>query len=213
MPAFDIHVHTRQFSDCSFINPEEVIPRALAARLDGLALTEHGTRWPDEPFEALRRQAEANGLVLINGQEIYTTDARNKMEGEFLVFGIDHSLTGSYSARQLVEVVHSEGGILIAAHPYKLSRNGRTHYYGAGDGLYHLAVDGLELHHPDHGESALRKARKAMEVLGIPGTGGSDAHKPFAIGTFVTLFDAAVRNETDFIREIRLGNVRGERRI
>jgi len=69
------------------------------------------------------------------------------------------------------------------------------------------------LHHPDHGESALRKARQAMEALGVPGTGGSDAHKPFAIGTFVTLFDEAVRNESDFIREIRQGNVRGERRV
>jgi hypothetical protein len=52
-----------------------------------------------------------------------------------------------------------------------------------------------------------------MEALGVPGTGGSDAHKPFAIGTFVTLFDEAVRNESDFIREIRQGNVRGERRV
>ncbi len=213
MWAFDIHIHTHTYSDCSFINPEDLIKRAVETGLDGFAITEHGMRWPDDKFDALCKQAEPHGIVLINGQEIFTAGPKNKIEGEFLVFGLKRSLTGHYSAKELVEIVHTEGGILIAAHPYKLSRNGRSHYYGAGDGVYDLQLDGLELCHPDHSELALKKVRKAMDKLGIPGTGGSDAHKIFAMGSCVTLFESDIRNEDDFIREIRLGNVRAEKRI
>ncbi|MDD5168266.1 MAG: PHP domain-containing protein [Syntrophales bacterium] len=212
MMAFDIHIHTKIFSGCSFINPEDMIQQAAEVGLDGIAVTEHGMRWPDDRFDTLRKMADPHGLVLLNGQEIYTSDRKNKMEGEFLVFGMRRSLTGTYTAKELVEVVHGEGGILIAAHPYKLSRGGKSYYYGAGDRIYDLRLDALELCHPDHDERALLKVRKAMETLMIPGTGGSDAHKMYAIGTCVTLFENTVANEEDFIREIRLGNIGAEKR-
>jgi len=213
MFVFDMHIHTRTFSDCSFINPEDLVQRAVETGLDGFAITEHGMRWPDAQFDELKKLAEPHGLLLINGQEIYTAGSHNKMEGEFLVFGLKRSLTGHYSAKELVEEVHSQGGILIAAHPYKLSRNGRSHYYGTGDRIYDLQVDALELCHPDHDDRALQKVHKAMEKLGLPGTGGSDAHKIFAMGTCVTLFDNNIHNEIDFMREIRQGRIRAEKRI
>ena len=130
------------------------------------------------------------------------------MEGEFLVFGLRKSLWGSFSAKDLVERVHGEGGIIIAAHPYKLSRGGKNHYYGAGNLIYELALDALELYHPGHNERALAKVRKAMEDLGLPGTGSSDAHKIFEVGSFVTFFDNKIGGEEDFIREARNGKVR-----
>jgi predicted metal-dependent phosphoesterase TrpH len=212
MPVFDIHIHTRTFSDCSFIIPEDLIKRAAEIGLDGIAVTEHGMRWPDDKFAELKRLADAHNLVLINGQEIYTAGPGNKIEGEFLVFGVQRSLTGNYSAKELVEIVHGEGGIIIAAHPYKLSRNGRSHYYGAGDRVYELQLDALELCHPDHDERALKKVRTAMKKMGCPGTGGSDSHKLFDVGTCVTRFENEIRNEEDFIREIRLGHIQAEKR-
>jgi predicted metal-dependent phosphoesterase TrpH len=207
MQAFDIHLHTKLFSDCSFIEPEDLIRRAVQLPLHGIALTEHGVRWPDEKFDELRRLADPHGLILINGQEILASSSRNGMEGEFLVFGLRKSLWGSFSAKDLVERVHGEGGIIIAAHPYKLSRGGKNHYYGAGNLIYELALDALELYHPSHNERALAKVRKAMEDLGLPGTGSSDAHKIFEVGSFVTLFKNEIRTEGDFIREIRRGRI------
>ncbi len=164
-------------------------------------------RWPDEKFDELRRLADPHGLILINGQEILASSPRNGMEGEFLVFGMKKSLVGSFSAGELAERVHGEGGILIAAHPYKLSRGGKHHYYGAGNLIYELPLDALELYHPGHNERALAKVRKAMEDLGLPGTGSSDAHKVFEVGSFVTLFENEIRGEEDFIREIRRGRI------
>jgi predicted metal-dependent phosphoesterase TrpH len=212
MMAFDIHLHTRTYSDCSFISPPDLIHQAVQANLQGIALTEHGMRWPDEKFDELRRLADPHGLILINGQEIQASSSRNGMEGEFLVFGLKKSLVTKFSAQELVERVHGEGGILIAAHPYKLSRSGRLRYYGAGDRVYELGLDALELYHPDHDEEALKKVRRAMETLAIPGTGGSDAHKVFEVGSCVTLFESKILSEQDFIREIRKGNIGAEKR-
>lgn len=213
MFAFDIHVHTRKYSDCSFINPEELIHQAIETHLDGIAITEHGMRWPDEEFDKLKKLAEPHGIILINGQEIYTENSKKEMEGDFLVFGLKQSLTGRYSAHELSEMVHKEGGILIAAHPYKLSRKGKTHYYGAGDRIYQLPIDAIELCHPDHTDLALSKVRMAMSKLGIPGTGGSDAHKIFKVGSCVTIFENKILNEKDFISEIRQGNIKAEKKF
>ncbi len=212
MIAFDIHIHTRRYSGCSFIDDEEIIGQAEAARLDGIAVTEHGMRWPDEEFGRLREMAAGRGIVVINGQEISTFNSANRSEGEFLVFGVHRSLTRICSATELIHAVHEEGGIVIAAHPYKLSRGGKSHYYGAGDLVYKLNLDGIELCHPDHNELAMRKVKKAMDELKIPGTGGSDAHKILNIGSYVTIFDNPVSNEVDFIREIRAGKIRAEKR-
>jgi predicted metal-dependent phosphoesterase TrpH len=212
MSIFDLHVHTRRYSGCSFIQYEEIIDQALAAGLDGLALTEHGMRWPDAQFEQLHMAASTRGIVLINGQEIHARDAQGRSEGEYLVFGLKRSLTQTKTAVKLIETVHKEGGIVIAAHPYKLSRGGRSRYYGAGDLIYKLNLDGIELCHPDHSETAMDKVRRAMELMKIPGTGGSDAHKILNIGSYGTIFENPVLNEEDFLKEIRAGRVRAEKR-
>lgn len=213
MKKIDLHVHTRLYSDCAFIKPEDVIERALAEGLDGLALTEHGMRWPDREFDRLRLRAESRGLLLINGQEIYTTDRHGHMEGEFLVFGVRRSLVKAYQAKELIDIVHAEGGVIVAAHPYKLSRNGKMHYYGAGDRLEYLEVDAVELYHPDQNERARSKVQKIMTKRGLPGTGGSDAHVAFAIGECYTIFEADIDSEAKLIAEIKAGRIKGACRV
>lgn len=211
--VFDLHIHTQKFSDCSFIHPEELIAQALEAGLNGFALTEHGMRWPDEEFAILQNLAQPHGIVLINGQEISARNEKSEMEGDFLVFGVKQSLTGRYSAAELAELVHDQNGIIIAAHPYKLSRRGKTHYYGAGDKIYQLRLDAIELYHPDHSSLAVTKVEKAMQKLGIPGVGGSDAHKIFDVGSCVTLFEHKIGSDADFVHQIRRKNVWAEKRF
>mgnify|MGYP001166152214 FL=1 len=212
MIAFDIHIHTRRYSGCSFIQVEDIVDQAKAAGLSGFALTEHGMRWPDEEMEILRVRAASKGLIAVNGQEIHARDLRGRSEGEYLIFGLTRSVTEALCAVDLVKTVHDEGGILIAAHPYKLSRGGRSHYYGAGDLIYTLDLDGIEYCHPDHSEAAMKKVRTAMEKTGLPGTGGSDAHKILNIGSHVTVFENPILSEEDFLREIRAGRLRAEKR-
>lgn len=207
MKVFDLHLHTSFYSSCSLIHPEELITYAAQLKLDGIALTEHGIRWPDEKFDRLRKIADPLGLILLRGQEISTYSPQHGPEGEFLVFGVKKSITADLSARELVKRVHGEGGILIAAHPFKLSRLGSKRYYGAGEGVYELELDALELYHPDHDEEALTKVRQAMAKLGLPGTGSSDAHQIQEVGLCVTLFESPIFSEEDLVQEIRAGRI------
>ncbi len=209
MKVFDLHLHTSFYSSCSSIDPEALIRKAAELDLDGIALTEHGLRWPDEKFDHLHRIADSLGLVLLRGQEISTYSSANGPEGEFLVFGLKRSITADLSASELVKRVHGEGGILIAAHPFKLSRLSKKKYYGAGELVYELELDALELYHPDHDEAALMKVRQAMAKLGLPGTGSSDAHQLHEVGRCVTIFERPIFSEEDLIQEIRAGRIQG----
>lgn len=67
MLVFDTHLHISYYSSCAVITPEELIQQAIQVRLDGIAITEHGIRWPNEKLDGLRRLADPHGLILING--------------------------------------------------------------------------------------------------------------------------------------------------
>lgn len=203
--VFDIHIHTRRYSGCSNIEPDELILRAKKIGLDGIALTEHGIRWPDERIDALLAKTRAKDLVIIVGQEVTCFD-RGRREGDFLVFGVHESLGSNISARRLIERAHGDGGIVIPAHPYKRSRIGDS-YYGVGDGLYKLEVDAIELYHPEHDDEAIAKVKEASVKMGLPMTGGSDAHEIFMVGTCTTVFLNQIRDERDFIEAIKKGRI------
>jgi len=192
--VFDIHLHTRNYSGCSNIEPEALLKKAKDIGLDGIALTEHGIRWPDEKVEAVRLNAKIDDLVIVIGQEV-TCFNKGKRQGDFLVFGVLESLGSNISAHELIEIGHREGGVVIPAHPYKKSRIGDD-YYGVGDRIFDLEIDAIELYHPEHDEEAIIKVEEAsMKMGGIPLTGGSDAHDLFMIGACTTIFEQEVWNE------------------
>ncbi|MBW2348551.1 MAG: PHP domain-containing protein [Deltaproteobacteria bacterium] len=177
--VFDIHLHTRNYSGCSSIEAEDLVRRAEELGLDGIALTDHGIRWPEDRVEALREACGVHDLVIIPGQEITCYNGSWKREGDFLVFGVKESLGSGLSARELINLVHEQGGVVIAAHPYKRSRRGDT-YYGVGDGMADLDVDCIEALHPEHDDAAIQKVRAFAESRGgIPLTfHGGGLHHP-----------------------------------
>jgi hypothetical protein len=203
----DLHVHTRQYSGCSYINPEELIERACLAGLQGLVLTEHGILWPADKLDGLRQGAASRGLLILAGQEITCLDRGRRQD--FLVLGMNRSLGTASSAQALIEMVHHEGGLVIAAHPYKPSRLG-TGYHGAGDDIYELDVDALELFHPNHNQVAREKVLAAAESKGLPMTGGSDAHDIYEVGLYCTRFPDHVSNMDQLMEAIRSGQVSPE---
>ena len=206
----DLHVHTRHYSGCSAIEPEDLIPRAGAVGLDGLVLTEHGILWPEEKLAPFRDLAAEHDLVLLAGQEVTCLEQGRRQD--FLIFGIDRSLGSCPSARELIELVHSEGGVVIAAHPFKPSRLG-VGYHGAGDEIYHLDLDAVELFHPDHSPEARSKVQKAAALKGLPMTGGSDAHELCQLGTNWTRFEQRVEKIEDLMDQIKKGRITPENKM
>jgi len=206
----DLHIHTTRYSGCSSIEPSELIKRAKDLCLQGVALTEHGILWPEHLISALGNEA-GKGLRVFAGQEVACFSQEGRSQGEFLVFGVDRSLGSTRSAEDLIEIVHTMGGVVIAAHPYKPSRT-RVGYYGLGDACTNLGLDAVELGHPDHEEGSMIYGARLLASKNIPATGGSDAHRLSAIGSYITECSGDVVSEKDLVEAIRSGQVRPLRR-
>jgi predicted metal-dependent phosphoesterase TrpH len=201
----DLHVHTRHYSGCSDIEAPELLPRARRVGLAGIVLTEHHILWPEEKLAPLRDAFLRGGVLLLAGQEV-TCFQKGRRQGDFLVFGAGRSLGGNRSAQEMIRIVHGEGGAVVAAHPFKPSRLG-AHYYGAGEEVQGLDLDGLELYHPDHDGPARERVRMAAARKNIPMTGGSDAHEIQQVGNFATRFEGKIGSLEDLVRELRAGRI------
>jgi len=204
---FDLHIHTSRYSGCSNIDSLQVIQRARAVGLNGIALTEHGIRWPDREIEALVARSGVKDFLVIPGEEAACYSSRGKFQGEFLVFGYPKSLGSSKSIDQVIELVHEVGGIILAAHPFKRQDNGDG-FYGCGDAVYTLNIDGLEIEHPSYDSESRNLAKKAMESRSIAGIGNSDSHDLNSIGICRTVFTRRVDNIRILCEEIRARRVR-----
>jgi predicted metal-dependent phosphoesterase TrpH len=198
----DLHIHTNRYSGCSNLDPMALVRKASRIGLDGIALTEHGIRWSDDDIEALRGRAKEERLLIFPGQEAACYDRSGRFQGEFLVFGYPRSLGSSRSIEDLSDRVRGEGGVVLAAHPFKKLKTGEG-FYGAGYGVYDCALDGLETAHPSYDAESVSLARAAMTSLNIAGIGSSDAHDLRSVGICRTRFFDMLTDVASLCRAIR----------
>jgi len=196
----DLHVHTTKYSPCSSILPREVIDTALEMGLQGAVITDHNTIWPKEEREELRKYAVSRGFLILFGRELDTE------KGHVLVFGFDQALPRSISFRELKTTVQEAGGAIVLAHPFRWGhqsgRNTEEHKV-----LFEL-FDGIEALNGKCGACENRRARHIAESLGLPVTGGSDAHSIHMLGRCYTEFDDQIMDEKDLVQAIRSGRLR-----
>jgi hypothetical protein len=192
----DLHVHSRYSGDTD-ADPEEMVLHAIEIGLQGIAFTEHYSYEASEPVERLKEKFRDRILVL-RGVEFSAN------EGHCLIFGVnaDRADLGYLPAKDMVTVVNRKGGVVIPSHPY---RGGS----GWGDLVYEVeglfAVEGVNgFNIPAANTKAVEAARK----LGLPFTGGSDAHEPREVGYCYTVFGEAVTEE-NFIEMLKAGNYSG----
>lgn len=198
----DLHIHTNRYSGCSNIPPAEVVRYARRAGLDGIALTEHGIRWPDSEIGVLVGNAGEAGLAVIAGEEVACFSSAGRFQGEFLVFGYPKSLGSSRPVERVIELVHGAGGVVIAAHPFKPHETGQG-YYGCGNAAWELDIDGIEIEHPDYTDESRRMARRIMEARGLAGISCSDAHDLGGIGRYRTVFEVPIVDARSLCDAIR----------
>ena len=197
----DLHIHTNSSPD-GFSTPRMVIYQAKRQGLCGVAITDHNTL---KGIEAVKKVAP-EGFFVIPGAE-YSTDL-----GHMLVlfcdkscedFDINHK--GLYSLMEIADFVHSEGGLLVAAHPFRYKN-----YLSIGcpydlDPQMLQMVDGLEsvnardLYRDIAAKSVIEECAKEY---GLFVTGGSDGHLPMEIGGGFTEFPNC--NSNDELKEALL---------
>ncbi len=197
----DLHIHTSPLSACSYIDPQELIQEARRLQLDGICLTEHQVVW--DPDEVDKLAAEA-GIRIFRGNE-FTTN-----QGDILVFGFYEDIKELLIIQELREKVTAADGYMIVAHPF---RGFKTFGIGQLQLTVEQAckrkvlefVDAVEVGNGKLSPEENDMARKVAEKLGLPGTGGSDAHRVDEIGTWVTVFEKEIESEIELVQELHAG--------
>jgi predicted metal-dependent phosphoesterase TrpH len=192
----DLHVHSRASGD-TLADPEEMVLAAIAMRLHGIAFTEHYSYAASEPIAQLAEHFR-NSLLILRGVEF------SAAEGHCLVFGADtDKLAIKYAAfAEVVRVVAEAGGVVIPSHPYRGANS-------LGDLIMRIpGLCGVEGYNGANMHAMNAKAIETAGRLGLPYTGGSDAHLPREVGACYTEFDGPVTYD-NFIACLRAGRFRG----
>ena len=197
----DLHIHTAPLSACSYIDPLELVKETRRLKLDGICLTEHQVIWDPAEVDQLSRDA---GIRIFRGSE-FTTN-----QGDILVFGFYEDIKELLIIQELRDIVTAAGGYMIAAHPF---RGFKTFGIGQLQMTVDQAckrkvlefVDAVEIGNGKLSPDENEMAGKVAEKLGLPGTGGSDAHRVDEIATWVTDFEKDIKDEGDLLRELHAG--------
>ena len=179
----DMHAHTSGISPCCLIDYKEVINTAKEKGINGIVLTNHYdkfyiggmnlSQFAEKYIDEYRITAEYGkdkNFKVFWGIEV-TMELYPAVH--MLIYGVNFDFLrknpGLYdmTQKELYELVKSENGILIQAHPY---RNGAT----VLDINY---LDGIEINcHPKYGNSYSEKLKKIAEQNNLILTCGGDYH-------------------------------------
>jgi len=164
----DFHIHSKNSTDsnATFKEIEEI---ALMRGLDGVAITDHNV------FSSFKSKK----ILVIPGEEILTR------AGEILGLGLKKGISRDLSPQETIEIIHKQGGIAVAPHPFDFFRK------GLGSLMKELNIDAVEVFNSrtlSSMESEL--ARKFAQKHKLSVIGGSDAHVPEEVGNVYTELDA-----------------------
>jgi len=202
----DLHIHTAPLSACSYIDPQELVQEARRLKLDGICLTEHQVVWNRAEVDRL---AEEGGIRIFRGNE-FTTN-----QGDILVFGFYEDIKELLLLQELREKVTAAGGYMIAAHPFRgfktfgIGQLQMTVEQASKRKMLQL-VDAVEVGNGKLAPDENEMARKVAEKLGLPGTGGSDAHRVDEIATWITVFEKDIEDENELLQELHAGRFRAQ---
>ena len=119
------------------------------------------------------------------------------MEGDIIAFGISALPPKRSTPKQVIKIIHDEGGVAIAAHPF------RTGFKFVE--LENLEWDAIEV----NGKSSRRENKQIKQLarlLDLPIIGGSDGHSIKDLNSCVTVFKHVVRSPDDVVHQIKRGD-------
>jgi hypothetical protein len=193
---FDLHVHTQRYSQCSRIDEDLLIPRAIEAGLDGLVITEHHCQWTDEELQELRNAANAPSFQLYGGFE-YTSNG-----GDMLVYGLPADAAARFEPGRdpdwALGLVHELGGVCVAAHPTRAG-------VSFDERILQLRFDAIEVQSVNLQPHEQRLAKRLAQSLDTPLFAASDAHRLEALGAYALEFEVPIASMADLCRALRQG--------
>ena len=185
----DLHIHEKQFSKDSFLALEEIVEIAKEKGLDAICITDHDSMGLREYAAEYTKKTGFPIFVVI---EFYS------LQGDILAFGIDSYPDKRVSAQEFIDYVHAQGGVVIAAHPFRHNRRGLE------DNLATLkGVDAVEILNGSTMPDATMMAVQYAKKYGFATTGGSDCHYPHKVGTCATYFEEPIHTMDELVAAIK----------
>lgn len=183
-------MHTK-YSEDATTSLREVVGYARKKGLDGVAVTDHNT------IEGALQLSKQKGLIIIPGVEVGT------IHGHVAALGLQTPIPPKLDLTDTVERIHAAGGIAIVTHPTAVLKTGLGNRIPSNSNLD--AVEVINSASFPFFLSTYLNRRLAVR-LGLPQTGGSDAHHASEIGTAYTIVDADSDSD-DIVEAIRKGMV------
>jgi hypothetical protein len=178
-----------------------LIEEARRIGLDGFCLTEHQILWSPEEIATL---GETKGIRIFRGNEITTA------QGDVVVFGLEKAIQGVIPIQLLKQEVAAANAFSILAHPFRGFK-----VFGMSDLAMSVEqaskkkalgfVDAVEVRNGKVSKQDNELAARVAELLGLPGTAGSDAHNLDELGRCVTIFPNDPVNEQELVAALRSG--------
>jgi len=199
----DLHVHSI-WSDGA--QAPAAIVRAAAGRVDVLAITDHDEiRGALEAREFARAHSEL-GVDVVIGEEVST------LNGHVLALWIEERVPPGLSAERTIALIHDQGGLAVAAHPFHPIPHHRVGYRPLATLIPHLALDAVEVVNNSGIFSRIYDAWAALRNVEwmLPVTGGSDAHDVWYVGGALTRFHG--RDASALRRDLIAGLTRAHAR-
>ena len=185
----DLHTHTRRYSRCSVLSPDDLCQAAIACGLHALAITEHQYQW--SPAELAELQARYPTLKLYAGVEIGCADGH-----DYVALGLE---PGGYPARMPYARLQARldahpGAFCFVAHCFRYSED--------EGGLAARQIDGIEVGsyntlarpQPASGPPAIARLEQYLRwqrEMGWIALYNSDAHADKMVGTFYNVVETA----------------------
>lgn len=185
----DLHVHS-DVSSCSVLSVSEILAHARERGLDGVCITDHDTT---DVLSQIDEGFQSDGLLVLVALEYATP------QGDFLIFGDVSNLSLGLSYVQLRSVIQKRGGAIVAAHPFRGWRPTDPLILKRYLPTVVEAVNGRNTDAED--AQALQLANK----LGLPCSGGSDAHTLDELGRFPTHFSVSISSMDDLVAALKAG--------
>ncbi len=201
---FDLHCHTKAGSIDSKIALIDYIRLLKQQGFDGMMITDHTTSKGWKAWDEIKDYDEFEDFTVLKGVEYDTRDA-----GHFIVVLPDDVQLKLLSFRglplkHLIQIVHSQGGILGPAHPYGVKSSSAMDQKALRVAPQLInEFDFIEVFNTCETPQSNVRAARLANMHDKPGIAGSDSHKADYVGMAYTEIEGEVKSNNDFIRAIK----------
>jgi hypothetical protein len=191
--AADFHVHPFPFSWAT-LAPWDLVLEAKQQQLDAIAIAGHNHIWVGKAGRWFAR--------LIGGPIVVSSEEVHPPSGHVIALGIERTVDWDQSSEAIIDHIHRQGGVAIAAHPTKSS------WIRWPDAAIRK-LDGSEVEQPVtilRPDAAREMAEFHQRAGGVP-VRSSDYHGLGPLGLCRTYLLVRDKSEAAILEALRAGRV------